>query len=54
MDDGGWVRSNTSARGCDPFPDHVLVDDVTEDWATSVADTVMIAVLRGQRMRIED
>jgi hypothetical protein len=54
MDDGGWVRADTSARGCEPLPDPVLVHDITVAWATSAADVVMIAVLAGQRMRIAD
>jgi len=40
----GWVRPNTDAYGC-TLP-AVPLDDVSEAWATSVADEVMFAVLR--------
>jgi hypothetical protein len=40
----GWVRPNTDAFGC-TLP-AVPLDNVSEAWATSVADEVMFAVLR--------
>src|SRR6267154_1168429 len=40
----GWVRPNTDAYGC-TLP-AVPLDNVSEAWATSVADEVMFAVLR--------
>ena len=40
----GWVRPNTDAYGCS-LP-AVPLDNVSEAWATSVADEVMFAVLR--------
>jgi hypothetical protein len=50
----GYVSPDTSARGCDKFPGSVPVDNVTQDWVEDVADSVMDAVLGGQRMRVED
>jgi hypothetical protein len=41
----GWVRPNTDAYGC-TLP-AVPLNNVSEAWATSVADEVMFAVLRG-------
>src|SRR4051812_26288738 len=40
----GWVLPNTDAFGC-TIP-AVPLDNVSEAWATSVADEVMFAVLR--------
>ena len=54
MDTNGTVRPTTSARGCGAFPASVRVSDVTADWATQVADVVMIAILDDQRMPIPD
>jgi hypothetical protein len=50
----GHVYPHTTARGCDKFPDAVLVSEVTQDWVEDVADSVMTAVLGGQRMSIPD
>jgi hypothetical protein len=51
---GDTVCPETTAQGCDKFPGPVAVGDVTQDWVEDVADSVMDAVLRGQRMRIPD
>jgi hypothetical protein len=50
----GYVHPETTARGCEKFPGPVLVGDVTQDWVEDVADSVMTAVLNGQRMIVED
>jgi hypothetical protein len=51
---GDTVCPETTAQGCDKFPSPVAVGDVTKDWVEDVADSVMDAALRGQRMRIPD
>lgn len=54
MDTDGMVRPSTIARGCDDFPPPTDVAFVTAEWATEATDIVMIAVLRGQQMRVPD
>jgi hypothetical protein len=50
----GSVCPATTARGCEDFPSPVPVGDVTQDWVEDVADSVMTALLGGQRIRIPD
>jgi hypothetical protein len=54
MDDDGLVQITTDAYGVADLPHAVPVADATASWAQKAADQVMIAVLDGQRMRIED
>jgi hypothetical protein len=54
LDADGFVRPDTSARGCEEFPEPMAVGEVTAGWAEDVAQLVLIAVLGGQRMRIPD
>jgi hypothetical protein len=54
LDAEGFVRPDTSARGCEDFPDPMAVGEVTAAWAEDVAEVVLIAVLGGQQMRIPD
>jgi hypothetical protein len=46
------VHPETSALGCEKFPGYVPVGAVTQDWVEDVADSVVDAVLRGQKMGI--
>src|ERR1700730_3954169 len=49
MDAEGFVRPDTSARGCEEFPEPMAVAEVTAEWAKEVAEVVLKAVLGGQR-----
>ena len=48
------MHPDTTAQGCEKFPGPVLVSEITQDWVEDVADSVMTAVLGGQRMRIPE
>lgn len=50
----GQVHPETTAKGCEDFLAPISVRSATADWAEKVADSVMTAVLGGQRMRIPD